>query len=155
MSSSNRALARLREYRADDFARLWELDQMCFPEGIAYTPDEIALGLLQPGAFALVAEVEDRVVAFVLTTQHRRPTGHIVTIDVHPEFRRQRIGERLMDLAEQRLKRQGAQRVILEASTGNAPALAFYRQRGYLNKRLLPNYYRGGSDASLMEKTLS
>lgn len=154
MSSSDRALVHLREYRARDFARLCELDRMCFPEGIAYTPEEIALGLAQPGALALLAEAENRVVAFVLATQHRRALGHIVTIDVHPEFRRQGIGQRLMDLAEQRLKQQGALRVILEASTQNEPAFAFYRQRGYVQKHLLQDYYRDGTDAYLMEKTL-
>lgn len=59
-----------------------------------------------------------------------------------------------MDLAEQRLKQQGALRVILEASTQNESALAFYRQRGYVQKHLLQDYYRDGTDAYLMEKTL-
>lgn len=154
MSSNEAASFRTREYRPGDFPTLCLLDQMCFPEGIAYTPEEIALGLAQPGAFVLVAEVENQVVAFLLAYQKKRPVGHIVTIDVHPDFRQRGIGYQLMELAEERLRRGGAMRIVLEVSVENDPALQFYAKRGYLTRRLLPHYYRNESDAYLMEKML-
>ena len=154
MSSNEAASFRTREYRPGDFPTLCLLDQMCFPEGIAYTPEEIALGLAQPGAFVLVAEVENQVVAFLLAYQKKRPVGHIVTIDVHPDFRQRGIGDQLMELAEQRLRRGGAMRIVLEVSVENDPALQFYAKLGYLTRRLLPHYYRNESDAYLMEKRL-
>src|SRR3989304_6185828 len=103
----------IREYRPSDFPDLCALDQLCFAEGIAYTPEEIALGLTQPGAFALVAEAQNQVVAFVLAYQKKPRLGHIVTIDVHPDFHRRGIGNQLMALAEHRLKQRGATRVVL------------------------------------------
>ena len=154
MSSNEAASFRTREYRSGDFPTLCLLDQMCFPEGIAYTPEEIALGLAQPGAFVLVAEVENQVVAFLLAYQKKRPVGHIVTIDVHPDFRQRGIGYQLMELAEQRLRQGGAMRIVLEVSVENDPALQFYAKLGYLTRRLLPHYYRNESDAYLMEKRL-
>ena len=154
MSSNEAASFRTREYRPGDFPTLCLLDQMCFPEGIAYTPEEIALGLAQPGAFVLVAEVENQVVAFLLAYQKKRPVGHIVTIDVHPDFRQRGIGDQLMELAEQRLRQGGAMRIVLEVSVENDPALQFYAKLGYLTRRLLPHYYRNESDAYLMEKRL-
>ena len=154
MSSNEAVSFRTREYHPGDFPTLCLLDQMCFPEGIAYTPEEIALGLAQPGAFVLVAEVENQVVAFLLAYQKKRPVGHIVTIDVHPDFRQRGIGDQLMELAEQRLRQGGAMRIVLEVSVENDPALQFYAKRGYLTRRLLPHYYRDESDAYLMEKRL-
>lgn len=153
-SSNSRNGFHLREYRPADFSRLCELDQMCFSEAVAYVPEEIAFSLAQPGTFAVVAEQDEEVVAFVLVSRRRRLLGHIITIDVHPEFRRRGIGAHLMEMAEQRLRKEGATRVVLEVATHNQPALAFYGARGFVQQRLLPRYYRDGSDAYLMEKAL-
>ena len=131
------------------------MDRLCFPEEIAYTPEDIALALLQRGAFAFVAEVEERVAAFVLAYQKKPLIGHIVTLDVHPDFQRQSIGYHLMERAEQRLRDRGAARIILEVGVQNDTALRFYEKRGFLRQRLLPHYYADRSDAYLMEKTLA
>ena len=143
----------VREYRPGDFLQLCAIDRACFAEGIAYTPDEIALGLSQPGAFVLVAEAQGQVAGFVLAYQ-RRQVGHIVTIDILAEYRRQGMGLRLMQLAEERLAQQGATRMVLEVSVQNEGAIRFYEGLGYAARRLLPRYYRDGTDAYLMEKTL-
>jgi len=155
MSSSEEAVFQVREYRPADFPSLCDLDRLCFSESIAYVPEEIALALAQPGAFVWVAEVEQRVVAFVLAYQKKPLIGHIVTLDVHPEFRRQSIGYHLMERAEQLLRARGAARIILEVGVQNDTALRFYEKRGYLRQRLLPRYYADRSDAYLMEKMLS
>jgi ribosomal protein S18 acetylase RimI-like enzyme len=157
MSSSDKRTFVIREYRAADFPAICELDRECFSEAIAYTPQEIALGLTQPGAFAIVVEAEDGgegVVAFVLAQEQRRKMGHIITIDVRQGFRRAGLGRKLMDLAEGRLRKRGVSRVLLEVSTANEPALRFYDERGYVRKRTLTAYYPDGSDAFLMEKGL-
>src|SRR3989338_7148422 len=137
MSLNEKPFPRIREYRSEDFPSLYALDRLCFPESIAYTPEEIALGLAQRGAFAWVAEIEERVVAFVLAYQKKPLIGHIVTLNVHPDFRRQSIGCHLMDQAEQRLRERGAARIILEVGVQNDTALRFYETRGYLRQRLL------------------
>ena len=158
-SSDEEAVFHIREYRPEDFTSICTLDRLCFPEAIAYTPEEIALALVQRGAFSFVAEVpertEDRVVAFILAYQKKPLIGHIVTLDVHPDFRRQSIGHHLMERAEQRLRERGAARIILEAGVNNDTALRFYEKRGFLRQRLLRHYYPDRSDAYLMEKTLA
>jgi [ribosomal protein S18]-alanine N-acetyltransferase len=145
---------RIRDYRAADFGRLCEIDRLCFSEAIAYTPQEVSLGLAQPGAFALVAERGDQILGFVLACLSRRQLGHIITIDVLGEFRRSGLGRQLMELAEQRLSSQGARRVVLEVDLRNDPAIRFYRRLGYVHRRRLPHYYPDGADADLMEKAL-
>ena len=144
-----------KKYQPQDFASLCALDRLCFPEAIAYTPEEISLAFAQRGAFSWVAEAEDRVVAFVLAYQKKLLIGHIVTLDVHPDFRQRGIGQRLLERAEQRLQERGAERIILEVGVENDVALRFYKKVGYVTKRLLPRYYADRSDAYLMEKTLA
>ena len=87
MNSNEAPSFQVREYDPRDFPQLCAIDRACFAEGIAYTPDEVALGLAQPGAFVLVAEAQGQVAGFVLAYQ-RRQVGHIVTIDILAEFRR-------------------------------------------------------------------
>src|SRR3990172_5704143 len=70
----------VREYSPGAFPHLCAIDRLCFPEGIAYTPEEIALGLAQPGAFALVAVLREEVIGFVLAYQKKRLLLHILTI---------------------------------------------------------------------------
>ena len=101
-----------------------------------------------------MAVVDEQVVAFILAYQKKPLIGHIVTLDVHPDFRRQSIGYHLMERAEERLRQRGAARIILEVAVQNETAQRFYEKRGYLRQKLLRRYYADRSDAYLMEKAL-
>ena len=102
-----------------------------------------------------MAVVDEQVVAFILAYQKKPLIGHIVTLDVHPDFRRQSIGYHLMERAEERLRQHGAARIILEVAVQNETAQRFYEKRGYLRQKLLRRYYQDRSDAYLMEKILA
>jgi [ribosomal protein S18]-alanine N-acetyltransferase len=45
----------LRDYRPADFERLWQIDQLCFPEGISYTQMELSGFIARRNAVTLVA----------------------------------------------------------------------------------------------------
>lgn len=154
-------VVRFRNYEPRDFPRLCELDQMCFSEQIAYSPEEIAAALFDPRNFAIVAvDGEHRaaagspVIGFALASQDRASRGHIITIDIQPGHRRKGIGGELIERCEQRLAALGARRVVLEVAQDNAAAIAFYRSRGYVRQRTLPHYYPDGTDAYSMSKVL-
>ena len=46
----------LRPYRAADFERLWQIDQACFPPGIAYSQMELSGFITRRNAITIVAE---------------------------------------------------------------------------------------------------
>jgi len=46
----------LRDYRAADFERLWQIDQLCFPQGISYTQMELSGFITRRNAITLVAD---------------------------------------------------------------------------------------------------
>src|SRR5208337_1709530 len=46
----------VRDYRAADFDRLWQIDQLCFPAGVAYTQMELMGFIARRKAVTLVAE---------------------------------------------------------------------------------------------------
>jgi [ribosomal protein S18]-alanine N-acetyltransferase len=154
MFSHDQPRFRIRDYRHSDFGALCAIDRQCFSESIAYSPEEMALGLSQPGAFALVAEEDGRVDAFALFCQERRHLGHLITIDILPEFRRMGLGRELMELGEQRLRDNGVSRLVLEVDVRNEQAIGFHERLGFAIRRRLPAYYADGGDALLMEKHL-
>ena len=98
----------------------------------------------------LVARVGDEVTAFggmwLMVDE-----GHIITFAVHPAWRRQHIGGRLLlallDLASQR----GAHEATLEVRLSNLPARRLYEKFGFRPVGLRPRYYSdNGEDALIM-----
>lgn len=135
-----------------DLPALFALDQRCFPPGIAYSQREIREALrLAPHGFHLAAFARTTLAGFILTLR-RAGRGHVITIDVAPEFRRRGIGRRLLAAAEAFYRRAGARGMRLEAAADNAAAFAFYAGLGYRTVRVLPRYYTPRLDGVLLHK---
>jgi ribosomal protein S18 acetylase RimI-like enzyme len=176
MTSQARAVPFLiREYRPGDFSRLWEIDQLCFPTGTAYTQMELTGFISERKSITRVAEAPaltmnssrqrihgsgastrySKIVGFVVAVPLRGQIGHVVTLDILPEARRLGLASRLMKEAEQRLREAGCTLAYLETAVNNEPALRLYRKLGYKIVRTLPDYYSNeGLDAFLMAKSL-
>ena len=144
----------LRPYRPADFETLYQIDQACFPKGIAYGHAELSIYLDSPGAHCLLAEVAGITAGFILTERSRR-AAHIVTLDVLERHRREKIGSLLLAAAEQDAVSHGATRIVLETATTNQAAIAFWHKHGYREFGTAENYYGLGLHAFEMRKRLS
>ena len=143
---------KVRDYLPGDFATLCEIDRKCFPPGIAYSPEDIEIALLEPGSFVLVGAEGPRIGGFILARRERGGRAHIITIDVLKEQRRSGLGTLLLNEAHRRL---GNARVILEVAVDNPAAIAFYQKHGYTSLRRLKKYYLDRDDAWQMQKELA
>jgi [ribosomal protein S18]-alanine N-acetyltransferase len=161
----------IREYRPTDFDVVWEIDQLCFPSGIAYSQMELSSFLNRRHAISLVAEPDfpveaesveasdggsrSKIVGFVVAHAIRHKYGRILTLDILPEARRFGLGTTLMLACEDRLRSSGCTTVFLETAVNNEPALRLYRKLGYEVVNILPDYYASHSlDAFAMRKVL-
>jgi len=150
----------IRDYRSADFDRLWQIDQVCFPPGIAYSQMELTGFIHRRNAITLVAESlsaepDDRIAGFVVAHPIRRKYGRILTLDIVPQARRSGLATQLMNACEDRLRSLGCNEVYLETAIDNEPALRLYRKLGYEVLRTLPEYYSShGLDAFQMGKRL-
>jgi len=133
---------------------MWRIDQICFDEGIAYSPDIFYYLLLIKSDPAFVATEHGEVVGFVLSARDKKRTGQIVTIDVLPSHRKNGIGSELMKLAENSLSGLGIKTVKLQTAVNNEGAIAFYNRLGYSQQGLLKKYYGTNGDAFLFSKEL-
>ena len=159
----------VRTATAKDFETLWQIDQNCFPPGIAYSREELQWYMKLPRAFSLVSEKNRKIVGFVLTSiaqvnSRKRGSGaalatiesvgHIITIDVLSKWRREGVGSKLLSQAEEKLRQEGCRTVLLETGVDNDSAIRFYKKHGYSVLRTLPRYYLESLDAFLMGKKL-
>jgi len=71
-------------------------------------------------------------------------------IAVRPEARRAGKGRQLLAAAVAEARSAGADRLLLEVSTGNAPALALYRSAGGHELTTRAGYYADGGDAAVL-----
>jgi ribosomal protein S18 acetylase RimI-like enzyme len=142
----------LRDYQAAaDFDALHQIDQQCFEPAIAYSRGQLREYLALPGAECVIAEAGKSIAGF-LVTAHARRIGYVVTIDVLPDYRRHRVGSKLLDEAEKRLATAGVRSIELETATDNASAIAFWQKHGYRTRGVIKNYYPNGRDAFSMSK---
>jgi ribosomal-protein-alanine N-acetyltransferase len=79
---------------------------------------------------------------------------HILNVAVHPAARRTGIGDRLMEDAIAKAKREKAHLVTLEVRRSNVAARSLYRKLCFEERRLRKNYYGSGEDAIVMELRL-
>jgi ribosomal-protein-alanine N-acetyltransferase len=151
-------MIRLRSYQTQDLAGLHQLDQVCFPQPIAYSKAELKYFLTHPRCSCWIAEQDDsKLAGFVIierASRNGRPAGHIVTLDVDPAARRHGLGTLLMQTAEEQLKQEGAGVISLEVAENNTAARQFYRGLGFVSRGRIAKYYAGRVDAEVLEKSI-
>jgi ribosomal-protein-alanine N-acetyltransferase len=147
----------LRDYSPADFETLYEIDQACYPRGIAYSRRMLRWYLSQRGSFCIVAnargEAEPAIVGFLIA-DHRGEEGYIVTIDVLTAQRRSGVGTALLRETERRLAMMGVRYVGLQTATNNEAGVAFWQRHGYRSSGVTRGYYLGRIDAYEMIKEL-
>ena len=77
----------------------------------------------------------------------------MMNVAVHPDFRRQGIGQMLVAALADELKQAGNRCLTLEVRASNAPAIAMYQKLGFEQVGLRKNYYRNPrEDAKILRK---
>lgn len=134
-----------------DLRPIVALEKICFGRD-SWPWMEILAALSLPGTIRLKAEHKAEIIGFVIGDRRgRKDLGWVASIGVHPTFRRQGVGRRLLAVCEQEL---GTPRVRLSLRRSNEHALALYHQVGYAQVGVWPDYYRDGEDALVMERVL-
>ena len=96
-----------------------------------------------------VAEVDGKIAA-MLVLWFIVDEAHIATIAVHPNFRRQGIGEQILRHALRNVRNEGAQRAFLEVRAGNAAAQAMYKKYGFEVAGVRRGYYKDNNEDALL-----
>jgi ribosomal-protein-alanine acetyltransferase len=135
--------------------RLYEIEAECF-EKEAFTRKQIAQLLTEYNSVSLMTGMNGDIAGFVIgrmDVERDIRTGHILTLDVLPKYRRRGVGQTLLKEVEKIFKEKGAEACYLEVREGNAAALSLYEKLGYKKIGKLKNYY-GNAHGVHLKKSL-
>lgn len=96
----------------------------------------------------------DEPVGFILW-QLVKGEADVLSFAVLPEHRKQGIGRRLYEAAEQGLLRQGITQLFLEVAQNNEYAIAFYKHYGFVKTGIRKNYYSDNNQRVIHALTFS
>lgn len=134
---------------------LVRLEQRCFEQG-RFSRQSLRYLLTHAHASTLLCTVDGRAAGYV-TLLFRRctPIARIYSIARDPNFRGCRIGDALLDAAEQCALEHGCGVLRLEVRTDNAASIAMFRRRGYQQFGEFAAYYEDRQDALGFQKCLA
>ncbi len=146
------APAVLREAVPADAPAVLDLEQVCFEED-GWSAGVVADALGSTGRHVVVAEVGDVVVGYAVLSV----AGEVADLErvaVHPAHRRTGLATALLGRVRDRAREAGAERLLLEVSTANPGARAFYAAHGAVELDRRRRYYCDGSDALVLQLPL-
>lgn len=140
---------RLLQDSVEGGASVGFLPPLSMDEAASYW-DSVQAGVQDGGRVLLVARQNNTVVGSVQLALERRPNGRhraeVQKLLVHSAARRQGIARALMDAIEAVAREHGISLLVLDTLRGGA-AEQLYRQIGYVEAGVIPQYARGADGA--------
>jgi ribosomal-protein-alanine N-acetyltransferase len=127
------------------------VERACFDD-LRYSRDIVLFMLSDEDFSSFLAE--ERGVIGSACVHVSGANAHLVSIGVVPEHRRRGVAAALLSAAEEEARSRGADRMALQVSVLNVPAMNMYLRRGYITECILRDYYGPGKDAILMDRAL-
>ncbi len=116
------------------------LHRQCFGAA-AWSTTQISGSLSQPTCQGWAVMNEGSLVGFILV-QRSGDDAEILTLAVHPDYRRQGLAKKLATQAIKSTREYGAKRILLEVGISNIPAQALYTHLGFSTMATRRDYYR-------------
>lgn len=114
----------------EDVLRLWARSGPGVQLSRSDQPGELRKKLDRDPDLFLVAEEDDRLIGTVLGGYDGR-RGLIYHLSVDERFRRQGLGQALMEELEERMREKGCLKAYLMVTKDNPEAVEFYEQTGW------------------------
>ena len=138
--------------KIEDVRAIAELEKMCFSD--PWSEKSIASEVVNPLSYWLVAEVDGEIAGYV-GSQSVLDAADMMNLAVSPVYRRQGIGQALVNSLVEYLQGNGIIALFLEVRVSNAQAIALYQKMGFIQIGRRPKYYNNPrEDALILRKEL-
>lgn len=141
----------IREATASDASAMAALERQLFDD--PWSVQDLAASLGVAGRRAWVAEQAGVCHGYALTSLSG-DFAEVLRTGVRLDSRRLGIARGLLHEALAAAREDGADRMLLEVSAANGPAVGFYTAEGFTRIDVRPRYYRDGSDALVLGRSL-
>ena len=132
-----------------DMADVLEIESENFE--FPWSEDEFVRCLRQRNCIGMVADLDDRVVGFMIYELHKTRL-HILNFAVGCAWQRRGIGMRMTQKLSAKLSAQRRTRITLEVRETNLAAQVFFRSQGFRAVNVLRDFYEDTTeDAYLMQ----
>jgi len=135
------------ELGESDVRDLIELEALCFD--YHWTREQFLLGL-EGGAFKVIGIRLNGVLAGYMAFSLIADEMEILNLAVHPEYRRQGLGEALLSRSLEMCEANGTTKSFLDVKVSNDPALALYQKFGYKKIGVRKKYYPDTKEDALL-----
>jgi len=151
---SNLDELKLELARKTDVKELISLEKICFKED-AFSKNQITYLITKAKGEFIVIRQNNKIVAYLIISKRDNSKQiRIYSIAIDPQARGLGLAKRLMNYVEDVCKKELKDRISLEVSKENAPAISLYKSFGYGIVGERPNYYANGGSALLMLKRI-
>jgi len=133
----------IRWINRKDMPTVLRIEDVSFRE--PWTEDDFIKSLRQRNVIGMVAEHQDLVIGYMIYELHRNRI-HLLSIAVHPDFRRQGVGTAMLAKLASKLY-SNRTKITTIASEINLDAQLFLRQHGFRATEVVKDYYHPGEDA--------
>lgn len=118
----------------------------------SWSLDSFSKELTNPLAKYIVARNEEKIIGFagiwIIVDE-----GHITNIAVHPDYRKNGVGSKLVNSLIENSKKWGCNALTLEVRASNIAAQHLYKKYGFEEEGIRKNYYNDNNeDAIIMWK---
>lgn len=141
----------IRKFVSSDIKRVLEIEHMSFEDSYGFN---MFMKLYEMGVGFLVAEKEGYVVGYILFWVKYEREGHIISIAVDKNYKRLKIGTKLLSNAIMILNQCDIDYITLEVRENNKGALEFYKNFNFTVDRVVPCYYSNKEGAVIMRLKL-
>lgn len=132
-----------------DMPAVLGIENRCFE--FAWNEDDFIRCLRQRNCIGMVAEEDDKVVGFMIYELHKNRL-HILNFAVHPDRRRNGIGQAMVSKLLGKLSHERRNRIMLEVRETNLEAQLFFKSIGFRAISVLRDFYDDTvEDAYLMQ----
>jgi ribosomal-protein-alanine N-acetyltransferase len=142
-------LIQIGKCELDDLERLYKIEVLCFNERVRYSKGHYENLLKSRDVDSLRVAIGIEILAYVFWSNR---THEIITLNVHPKYRRMGLASIIMRLLENSVKKPTV--LTLEVYERNHAAIRMYKKLGYRLDSITRNYYGKGSNALIMKKEL-
>lgn len=140
-------MIRLEKMTRCHVAQVAELEKICF--SAPWSENSVASELTNPLSLWLVA-TDGETVAGYIGSQSVEGEADMMNVAVRPDYRRQGVGEMLVDGLVEALKEKGVHSLSLEVRCSNQSAICLYEKTGFAQVGLRRNYYRNPKEDALI-----